>query len=79
MSEQIHRLTDAVHSIVDRAEDGLRLFLDKIERAHEAGWSPDTLPLIHMANDARTLRMLADRIDTEREKLIGQAEQENAA
>jgi hypothetical protein len=68
---QIRRLTDAVHSIVDTVEDGLELFLGKIERTHETGWSPETLPMIHLANDARTLRALADRIDAERTRLIG--------
>ena len=71
MSIVIHRLTDAVHSIVDRTEDGLKLFLDKIDRTHDSNWSPETLPMIHLANDARKLRDLADRIDAEREKLIG--------
>jgi len=70
MSNDIHRLTAAVHSIVDNAESGLTLFLDKIDTAHDRGWSPETLPIIHMANDAATLRMLADRIDVERERLV---------
>lgn len=71
MSRVIHRHTDAIHSIVDRAEEGLRLFLDKVDNAHDSGWSPETLPMIHLQNDERTLRNLADRIRDTREKLIG--------
>lgn len=71
MSRVIHRHTDAIHSIVDRAEEGLKLFLDKIDATHDSGWSPETLPVIHLQNDERTLLKLADRIRETRMKLIG--------
>ena len=75
----IHHYTDAVHSVTDRAEGGLNLFLDKLADLHDSGWSPNTLPMMHLANDARTLRALADRIDAEREKLIGSKARDHAA
>jgi hypothetical protein len=74
----IHRHTDAIHSIVDRAEEGLKLFLDKIEATHDSGWSTETLPMIHMENDARKLRELADKIDVARCHLVSQPVMEAA-
>lgn len=66
---QVRSWLDAVHSISDRAENGIGFFLDKLEQSGQSGWSPETLHMIHLKNNARTLRQLADRMDRELEQM----------
>lgn len=66
---QVRSWLDAVHSISDRAENGINFFLDKLEQSGQSGWSPETLHMIHLKNNARTLRQLADRMDKELEQM----------
>ena len=62
------RYCTAIHTLTDKAQDGLGYFLDLLKK-DRGGWSPETLAMIHLENDAKQLRALADRIDAERERL----------
>lgn len=66
----IRHTTELLHDMTGRYEDGFRHYLDKLARQNESGFSPETLAMIWMANDASTLRRLAADLDREREKLI---------
>lgn len=66
---QVRSWLDTTHAIIDRAETGANLFLDKLEQSGQSGWSPETLHMIHLKNNARTLRQLADRMDKELEQM----------
>jgi hypothetical protein len=68
---RIRAYCEAIHFIVDRTHDGLGLFLDKSASLSDTDWSPDTIWMRRLASDANELRVLADRIDAERERLIG--------
>lgn len=69
MSDNIRRWCECVHSLTGRAERDYDLFLEKIEQAHDTGWSPDTLEMIQLVNDAKALRKLADRIENSQARL----------
>ena len=72
MNEEMHELCAAIHTVANRTEYSIAYFLDKIEAANEIGWSPETLPMIYLANDIRMLRSLADRIENVRNSLTAQ-------
>ena len=68
-AEDVRRLAGNIHELVDRTEYGARYFLENIDALGQSGFSPKTLLAIHLTNDAKALRALADQIDTIRTKL----------
>lgn len=71
MSET-HRLCDTMHDFTNRVEGGFSYLIDHIAAEHDSGWSSEAMAMIDLANDAKTLRRLADRIESEWRKLIAQ-------
>lgn len=71
MSFKIHGMANVIHLIVNRAELDIKFYLDRMASLNESGFHPGTMPIINMTTDARILRELADRIDAEKAKLIG--------
>lgn len=69
MSDHTRRYCKCVHSLTGRAERDYDLFLEKLENASDSGWSPDALEMIQLANDAKALRRLADRIENNQARL----------
>ena len=66
----IHNKCRIVHALTDRAVSDLTYYLDKLCWAESRGWSPDTLQMIQMGNDAKELRAIADRIETVRKFML---------
>lgn len=69
MSEEVRRWCDAMHQVTEHMEQASGLFLGKIEQTNDSGWSPETLWMRRLHNDAEALRRIADRIEGARNQL----------
>ena len=58
-----HRACEYIHEHTNRFEWAIRQHLEKIRIYDETGFSSETLSVIQMANDAKVLRELADKLD----------------
>ena len=64
---------EIVHNYAIAAERNITHFLSRMESS-DGGYSPNCLSMIWLEDDAKALRALADRIDAERARLVGNAQ-----
>lgn len=67
-------LQEFLHLNIAGLEIDARWALREMAIFDDRGWSPETLLIIQMQNDAEILRELASQIDARREKLIREKE-----
>jgi hypothetical protein len=67
---EVHGLTEVLRSQVNSAERDIDYFLGQLESLNEHGFAPESLSMVRLENDAKTLHQLASRIETIRSKLI---------
>ena len=66
----MHSKCQIVHALIERATADIRYYLDKIEQTNDTGWSPNSLRMIQMNNDAAELQCLAARVAELRSNMI---------
>jgi hypothetical protein len=64
-----HRACEFIHEHTNRYEFAVKMHLEKIRIYDETGFSSETLSVIQMANDAKVLRYLADKLDEQIKRL----------
>ena len=57
-----------IHLMVQRMETELNWYINALTEEGQ-GWSPRTLPMMHLDNAAKTLETLADKIQSIREHM----------
>lgn len=78
MNLKVHGHASVIHLLVNRAEADIKFYADRLGALNESGFSPGTMPIMQLTTDAKILRDLADRLDVEKEKLIGNVHLEAA-
>lgn len=71
--DNVHSKCNVVHEFVERATANINYQLDRLAECRSRGWSPETLQMIHLDNDARALEELAARVAQLRKFMIMEA------
>lgn len=61
-AEDVRRLTQNIHDVVNSAEYGINYFIDEIDRKSAGPWPSETLLMIRLENDAQIFREMADYV-----------------
>ncbi len=69
---RVHTLCADLHSRTNLYEMDVRYWLEKLAETGQSGFSTETLPMLQLAADARTLRYWADLIDKRYQQLTQQ-------
>lgn len=66
----VHRLAASIRNQTNNYEKDMKYWLHKLNALNASGFSVDSIPMIQLATDAKTLQTIADAIETARFLLI---------
>ena len=70
---EVHDRVFQIHAMTQKAESYIEWQLERLGSPKDTGWSPAAMPMRDLYNDAKTLRMLAAKLDNIREKMTSEA------